>query len=61
MKHSPWWRIDWRNLGRHPKRTFPTALGLGAGYFAVVFIVGWVEGIVVEMVENATGLVSGQI
>lgn len=61
MKDSPWWRIGWRNLGRHRKRTFLTALGLGAGYFAVVFIVGWAEGIVAEMVENATGLVSGQI
>ena len=61
MKESPWWRIGWRNLGRHPKRSLLTALGLGAGYFAVVFIVGWAEGITVEMVENATGLVSGQI
>ena len=61
MSESPWWRIGWRNLGRHPKRTFLTALGLGAGYFAVVFIVGWAEGITVEMVENATELMSGQI
>ena len=61
MTGSPWWRIGWRNLGRHRKRTFLTALGLGAGYFAVVFIVGWAEGITVEMVDNATGLASGQI
>ena len=58
---SPWIRIGWRNLGRHRKRTVLTALGLGAGYFAVVFIVGWADGIAAEMVENATGLVSGQI
>jgi len=61
MAASPWIRIGWRNLGRHRKRTVLTALGLGAGYFAVVFIVGWSEGITAEMVENATGLVSGQI
>jgi ABC-type lipoprotein release transport system permease subunit len=61
MGESPWWRIGWRNLARHPKRTFLTALGLGAGYFAVVFIVGWAEGITMEMVENATSLASGQI
>ena len=61
MIASPWIRIGWRNLGRHRKRTVLTALGLGAGYFAVVFIVGWSEGITAEMVENATGLVSGQI
>lgn len=61
MRGSTWWRIGWRNLGRHRKRTIITALGLGVGYFAVVFIVGWAEGIGAEMVENATGLVSGQI
>jgi ABC-type lipoprotein release transport system permease subunit len=61
MSAGAWWRIGWRNLGRHPKRTSITALGLGVGYFAVVFIVGWSEGIAAEMVENATGLVSGQI
>ena len=61
MHGLTWWRIGWRNLGRHQTRTTITALGLGVGYFAVVFIVGWSEGIVAEMVENATGLVSGQI
>ena len=61
MIAGAWWRIGWRNLGRHRKRTVITALGLGVGYFAVVFIIGWAEGIGAEMVENATGLVSGQI
>ena len=56
-----WWRIGWRNLGRNPKRTVVTALGLGVGYFAVVFMVAWAEGISTELVENATSLVSGQI
>ena len=56
-----WWRIGWRNLGRNPKRTAATALGLGVGYFAVVFMVAWAEGISTELVENATSLVSGQI
>ena len=61
MSSHTWLRIGWRNLGRHPKRTVITAIGLAVGYFAVVFIVGWAEGIAAEMVENATGLVSGQI
>jgi len=61
LSSQTWLRIGWRNLGRHPKRTVITALGLAVGYFAVVFIVGWAEGITAEMVENATGLVSGQI
>ena len=61
MRENPWARIGWRNLGRHRKRTVLTALGLAVGYFAVVFMIGWSEGLVAEMVENATGLVSGQI
>ena len=61
MSESPWLRIGWRNLGRNPKRTVLTALGLAVGFFAVVFIVGWSQGIMVEMVESATSLVNGQI
>ena len=56
-----WWRIGWRNLGRNRRRTVVTALGLGVGYFAVVFMVAWAEGVSTELVENATSLVSGQI
>ena len=58
---STWWRIGVRNLGRNRKRTLITALGLGAGYFAVVFMVGWADGLKAEMVENSTGLLSGQL
>ena len=58
---GPWWRIGWRNLGRNRKRTTLTALGLAVGYIAVVFMVGWAEGITAELIENATSLVSGQI
>ena len=61
MSESPWSRIGWRNVGRHPKRTILTALGLAVGYGAVVFIIGWSNGFIAEMVENATGLMSGQI
>ena len=61
MTENPWPRIGWRNLGRHRKRTVLTALGLAVGYFAVIFMIGWIEGLMAEMVENATGLVSGQI
>ena len=61
MAENPWPRIGWRNLGRHRKRTVLTALGLAVGYFAVIFMIGWAEGLTAEMVENATGLVSGQI
>ena len=61
MDAGPWVLIGWRNLGRHRKRTVLTALGLAVGYFAVVFMIGWSQGLMAEMVENTTGLVSGQI
>ena len=61
MRESLWPRIGWRNLGRNRRRTSLTAIGLGVGYFACVFVVGWSEGIMSELVENATSLVSGQI
>jgi ABC-type lipoprotein release transport system permease subunit len=54
-------KLGWRNLGRNKRRTIITAVGLGCGYFAVVFMVGWAEGLKAEMVENGTGLLTGQI
>ncbi len=61
MALPSWWLIGWRNLGRNPRRTFITALGLAAGYFAVIFMVGFADGLKVEMIENGTGLMTGQI
>ena len=61
MALPSWWLIGWRNLGRNPKRTFITALGLAAGYFAVIFMVGFADGLKVEMIDNGTGLMTGQI
>jgi ABC-type lipoprotein release transport system permease subunit len=58
---GPWMKLGWRNLGRNKRRTIITAIGLGCGYFAVVFMVGWAEGLKAEMVENGTGLLTGQI
>ncbi len=58
---APWRRIGWRNLGRNRKRTVLTSLGLSVGYVAVVFLIGWTEGITAELVDNATSLVGGQI
>lgn len=56
-----WWRIGWRNLGRNRRRTMLTAAGLAVGYMAVVLLAGLMGGLVAEMIENGTGLVSGQI
>ena len=61
MALPSWWLIGWRNLGRNPRRTFITALGLAAGYFAVIFMVGFADGLKMEMIDNGTGLMTGQI
>lgn len=58
---SPWWRIGWRNLGRHTRRTALTATGLAFGYWAVVVITGMADGLVADMVRTATGVLSGQV
>lgn len=58
---NPWWRIGWRNLGRNRRRTLITAAGLAFGYCAVVLMVGLMDGLTVEMVENGTGLLTGQL
>jgi len=55
------WRIGWRNLGRNPRRTWITAIGLALGYVAVVVMSGLGKGLVAEMVDNGTGLITGQV
>lgn len=55
------WRIGWRNLGRNPRRAWITAIGLAIGYVAVVVMSGLGKGLVAEMVDNGTGLVTGQV
>ncbi len=54
-------RIGWRNLGRNRRRSILTASALACGYFSVVLLIGLSEGIISEMIGNATGLVSGQL
>ncbi len=61
MRASTWWTIGWRNLGRNRRRTVLTVAGLAFGFVAVVLMSGLAAGLVAEMIENGTGLVSGQI
>jgi ABC-type lipoprotein release transport system permease subunit len=61
MKAGHVWRIGWRNLGRNRRRTLITALGLALGYTAVVVMAGLSRGLVSEMIDNGTGMVTGQL
>jgi ABC-type lipoprotein release transport system permease subunit len=61
MAHRTWWRIGWRNLGRNRRRSVITSAALAVGYFSVVVLVGWWDGLVVEMINNGTGILSGQL
>jgi ABC-type lipoprotein release transport system permease subunit len=56
-----WWRIGWRNLGRNRRRTLITAIGLALGYLAVVVMAGLSRGLVTEMIDNGTGMLTGQL
>lgn len=61
MRLGVWRRIAWRNLGRNRRRTLITAAGLAFGYFAVVLMVGLMAGLTAEMIDNGTGLLTGQL
>lgn len=56
-----WWRIAWRNLWRNRRRTLFTASALSFGFVASVLMIGYVGGIVEEMVANGTRVVTGQV
>lgn len=61
MDEKPGWRIGWRNLGRNRRRTLITASGLALGYVAVVVMSGLARGLVAEMIDNGTGILTGQL
>ncbi|HUK64045.1 MAG TPA: hypothetical protein VLV15_11945, partial [Dongiaceae bacterium] len=56
-----WWRIAWRNLWRNRRRTLITASALAVGFFGAVLMVAVDDGIRVELVDNGTGVLTGQI
>ena len=56
-----WWRLAWRNLWRNWKRTLITASALAFGYLASVTMIGIWSGMVAEMIETGTNLVTGQL
>ena len=56
-----WWRLAWRNLWRNRKRTLITASALAFGYLASVTMIGLWHGMIGEMIDTGTNLVSGQL
>ncbi|MDH3223421.1 MAG: ABC transporter permease [Gemmatimonadota bacterium] len=56
-----WWRIAWRNLWRNKRRTLLTASALSFGFVASVLMIGLSDGVVEQMIQNGTELVTGQI
>ena len=56
-----WWRLAWRNLWRNRRRTFITASALAFGYLASVTMIGLWNGMLTEMIETGTNLITGQL
>ena len=56
-----WWRIAWRNLWRNRRRTLITASALAVGFFGAVLMVALDDGISLELVDNGTGVLTGQV
>lgn len=61
MFSAVWWRMAWRNLWRNRRRTLITAGALAFGFLAAVVLVALSQGMIGQMVENGTGLVTGQV
>ena len=61
MRGRVWWRIAWRNLWRNRRRTLITASALAFGFLGAVVMIGISDGFTSEMVENGTGLLTGQV
>lgn len=61
VRDAVWWRVAWRNLWRNRGRTLVTASGLAFGYLAAVVMVGLDDGMIAELIENGTRLLSGEV
>ena len=61
MSASIWSRIAWRNVWRNRKRTAITVGALAVGFVSSTVMIGLSEGIIAQMIENGTQLVTGEI
>ena len=53
--------VAWRNLWRNGRRTWLTAAGIAFAVFLIVFAMSFQQGAYVQMIDNATGLLSGHV
>jgi ABC-type lipoprotein release transport system permease subunit len=54
-------KIAARGIGRNPQRTALTVAASAFGVGAFVFLIGFVDGYLVQLVENSTGYVTGHL
>ena len=54
-------KIAARGIGRNPQRTALTIAASAFGVGAFVFLIGFVDGYLLQLVENSTGYVSGDL
>lgn len=53
--------VAWRNLWRNGRRTWLTAGGIAFTVFLIVFSMSFQQGAYVQMIDNATALLSGHL
>ena len=51
--------VAWRNLWRNPRRTWLTAGGIAFAIVLIAFGISFQQGVYVQMIDNATSLLSG--
>ena len=54
-------KIAWRNIWRNPHRSLITLSAIAVGLCALIFVRAFVDGADIQMIQNYTDLVSGQI
>ncbi len=58
---SPAWRLGFRNVRRNRKRSLITALAIGVGVGALIFIKSFLAGAHHQMVRNITSTLTGDV
>ncbi|MBI3012588.1 MAG: hypothetical protein HYY63_03075, partial [Elusimicrobia bacterium] len=54
-------RLAWRNVGRNKRRSLITIVSIGCGFAAIMFGQSLIESVQVQLIEKATGIITGHI